>query len=372
MSSQIITEPVHPGTADRAALVRGHIEQVAQHGPGVTALRIRVAQGAEFAWLPGQYVNVLADDGRFRSFSLARPRLIDGCIELHVRRIPNGVFSDLAIRKLKCGDSVAWRGPFGDFGWRQNQEAAHAVFICTGTGFAPVRAIVESILSEARRHPISLYWGGRSDADLYLQGVVREWVRLHNNFRFIPVVSRSVGGAGDARLGRVQHAVMADFKSLADAAVYACGSPGMIADAREVLTAQRGLRPNAFFADPFGNIEVESSINSDDIVRICANGIDHRMSSGQSLLAGLRAEGVTITSVCGGRGACGTCLIEIDNASRATLAPPGGDERDLLECLPDVSSRARLACQIRLDKSADGLALSVPLSIVASTSSPDS
>jgi len=85
-----------------------------------------------------------------------------------------------------------------------------------------------------------LYWGGRSDADLYFQGIACEWTRLHNNFHFIPVVPRGGQGIGDACPGRAQHAVMAD------AVVYACGFPGMIVDAREALTTQRGLRPNAF------------------------------------------------------------------------------------------------------------------------------
>jgi NAD(P)H-flavin reductase len=105
--SPIITEPIHPSIADRATLVRSHIEQVAKYGSGVTTLRIRVAQSAEFAWLPGQYVNLFANDGRFSSFSSAGPRLIDGCIELHVRRVPSSVCSDLAMRKFKCGDDVA-------------------------------------------------------------------------------------------------------------------------------------------------------------------------------------------------------------------------------------------------------------------------
>jgi CDP-4-dehydro-6-deoxyglucose reductase len=360
MIQPTITEPIRTVCARRSTLVHGQVEQIEQHGPAVTVLKIRVAQCNEFVWSPGQYIDMQADDGYFRSFSLARPCLADGCIELHIRRIPNGVFSDRAMRTLKRGDAVSWRGPLGDFGWQRNRGAERAVFICTGTGFAPVRAILETRLSERMTGPVSLYWGGRSANDLYLEDVAREWARLHDNFRFIPVLSRSVQGIGDARRGRVQQAVMEDFDSLAEVDVYACGSPAMITDARDTFIAQRGLRRDAFFADPFGDIEVTRTSNSGGNVRISVNGIDHSMSTDQSLLVGLRDSGVAIPNVCGGRGACGTCLIEIDDASSAILAPPSPDEQDLLECLPNVTPRSRLACQVRLDKSTDGLALSIP------------
>lgn len=360
MIQPTITEPIHTVDARRSTLVHGQVEQIEQRGPAVTVLKIRVTQCNEFAWSPGQYIDMLADDGYFRSFSLARPRLSDGCIELHIRRIPNGVFSDRAMRTLKRGDTVSWRGPLGDFGWQRNRGAGSAVFICTGTGFAPVRAILETILSERRPGSVSLYWGGRTANDLYLEEVAREWARLHDNFRFVPVLSRSAEGIGETRQGRVQRAVMEDFDSLAEVDVYACGSPAMIADARDTFIAQRGLRRDAFFADPFGNIEVTRTSRSGGSIRISANGIDHSMPADQSLLVALRDCGVAIPSVCGGRGACGTCRIEIDDASSAILAPPGHDEQDLLECLPNVTLRSRLACQIRLDKSADGLALSIP------------
>lgn len=360
MIHQTITEHIDTAGARRSTLVHGQVEQIEQHGPAVTVLKIRVAQRDGFTWSPGQYIDMQADDGYFRSFSLARARLVDGCIELHIRRIPNGVFSDRAMRTLKRGDSVSWRGPLGDFGWQRNRGTERAVFICTGTGFAPVRAILETLLSERMSRPVSLYWGGRSAHDLYLEEVARDWARLRDNFRFIPVLSRSVEGIGDARRGRVQQAVMEDFNSLAEVNVYACGSPAMIADARDTFIAQRGLRRDAFFADPFGDIEVTRTFSSGRNIRISANGIAHSMPVDQTLLAALRGSGVVIPSICGGRGACGTCLIEINEASSGILAPPGRDEQDLLECLPNVTPGSRLACQIRLEKSADGLALSIP------------
>jgi ferredoxin len=153
---------------------------------------------------------------------------------------------------------------------------------------------------------------------------------------------------------------MDDLDSLANVDVDACGSPAMIEDVRDTLIAQRNLRHDAFFADSFGDIGVKRTRCPEGVIQVSANGINHSTSTDQSPLAALRGSGVAIPSVCGGRGACGTCIVEIDDASRAMLAPPGRDEQELLQCLPNVTPRSRLACQIRLDRLADGLLLSVP------------
>lgn len=346
--------------ARKRSLIHGHIDRIDPLGPNVTMLKIRVAPASAFAWTPGQYIEVLGADGRFRCFSLARSRLVDGCIELHIARVPNGAFSDHTMRVLKTGDALSWRGPIGEFGWRRDVRAKHAVFLCTGTGFAPVRAIVESLQFERPASmPISIYWGGRASADHYLSDLAHDWARSHSGIRFVPMISRRTQGIGDARVGYVQHAVADDFDSLADAVVYACGSPAMVSNARDLLIGERGLRHDAFFADPFGLVDAPLAAMSHAAIQIRANGIPHSVSTDQTLLAALRGAGVAMQSVCGGRGACGTCVVELEDASRALVAAPTRDERDLLECLPNLTARSRLACQIRLERSADGLSVSL-------------
>jgi CDP-4-dehydro-6-deoxyglucose reductase len=370
-----------PAPAHESALVHGVVADIERRGTSVTLLRIRVPADRDFRYMPGQYIDVQGADGYFRSFSLACADLIDGCVELHIRRIDGGVFSDRTMRSLKRGDALSWRGPFGDFAWRGTSTARHAVFMCTGTGFAPVRAVIEEALAQGESRPLSLYWGGREDDDLYLCEVPRAWEREHANFRFIPVLSRSslrqdLGQGPDSHLssssrdqidpcrrGRVHDAVMQDFASLADADVYACGSPAMVATARETLIAKRGLSDTAFFSDPFGMIELALPTQSPESVnalQIIANGVEYSVAPDGTLLAALRSLGIPIMTVCGGRCACGTCTVEIDEGSRAHLPPPGRDERELLECLPEVTPRSRLACQIRLEAATSGLSLCVP------------
>jgi CDP-4-dehydro-6-deoxyglucose reductase len=349
---------------DNSSLMHGTIEQIETHGSAVTTLKVRVAPSCNFTYAPGQYINVLAPDGNFRSFSLARSCLVDGCFELHIRRLAGGLFSDRTMRTLESGHVLSWTGPFGDFGWRANEAARSSVFMCTGTGFAPVRAILEAAFSQAWSRPVSLYWGGRTDEDLYLRDVAQAWARTHDNFRYMPVLSRADTNASTgARLRtRVHQAVMEDFPSLTDVDVYACGSPAMVATARETLSAQRGLPDHAFFADPFGEVELSSApqFGAQDTVQIVADGNGHAVSADQTLLAALRRQDVAISSVCGGRCACGTCMVEIDGISRAQLPPPARNERELLECLPEVTADSRLACQILLDASMSGLSVRIP------------
>ncbi|MGF6648407.1 MULTISPECIES: NAD(P)H-flavin reductase [Paraburkholderia] len=351
-----------PHNADEFALIQGTVVQIERCVPGVTILRIRVEEGCTFAYTSGQYIEVKASDGRYRCFSLATSCLHEGCIELHVRRVVDGLFSDHTLRRIECGDVLSWRGPFGDFGLHSDTVSKSALFLCTGTGFAPVRAIVEEAFSKGWTRPMSLYWGGRTEDDLYMCDLVHSWTRIHDNFRFIPVFSRVGADADTPRGTRVHEAVLHDFASLADVDVYACGAPAMVATAHEALSSKRGLRAEAFFADPFGATVPACGTASDnmDVVQIKVNGIVYAVPLNESLLGALRRLGVAVPSVCGGRGACGTCLVEIDAASCARLPPPGRDERELLECLPEATGHSRLACQIRVDASTSGLALSIP------------
>lgn len=365
MTSLTTSEVTRASAERRPAAWQGRIDRIHRVNATVAVVTIRVARGDAFRWLPGQYVDVLAHEGGFRSFSLAGAQLVDGCIELHIRHVPGGAFSDRTLNRLEPGDRVSGRGPFGEFCWRDLPHATHVLFMCTGTGYAPVRAIVQGLLSTSLERPVSLYWGGRSAADLYFIDEAREWARTHRHFRFVPVLSGDAESGADslvdARRGYVQHAVMADFDALENASVYACGSPAMVTDARATLIAERGLRGESFFADPFGPIDdaVSRTPNASEI-RVHANGVEYRLAGDQTLLAALRSGGVPMQSVCGGKGACGTCRIEISETSHASLPAPGVDETDLLECLPNVTPRSRLACQLRLDESMDGLVLSIP------------
>jgi CDP-4-dehydro-6-deoxyglucose reductase len=344
-------------------IIRGTVVRVDRPTTNVTILTVRLPADANFSYVPGQYINVLGNDRRFRSYSLARAAAIDGCIDLHIGRVAGGLFSDISMRTIRVGDSLSWLGPFGDFHWHE-RAGKKAVFLCTGTGFAPVRALLEHILGADHNATAVLYWGGRKLSDLYARSLLKGWSRDYPNFRFVPVLSEGdyIEGSSIKR-GYVQQVAMQDYESFEQLMVYACGSPRMVSTARQALIEERGLSEDAFFADPFGELAgvPNRDVVTDDgeIIRIKVGGVTHSVRSGTTLLRALQQTGVPIQSVCGGRRACGTCIVDIEPAWAGKIPVPTDDERDILSFTSGLKPTSRLACQIELEPDMDELALHV-------------
>jgi len=352
-----------PKTRALRQLINGVVSEVGRPTSNVTILQVRVESDAPFCYVPGQYINVIGSDSRMRSYSLAHAEVLDGCIELHVGRVQGGLFSDEAMRIVKEGDPLSWLGPYGDFGWHPH-AGKRAIFVCTGTGFAPIRALLERAIGAADAVPIVLYWGARKLSDLYARTLLKTWACEHPNFRFVPVLSEGVSIEGSSiRRGHVHQVVVEDFDSLQDAMVYACGSPRMVDSARRAFIETRGLPESAFFSDPFGESESLSGPdaveNGGALIQIAVSGAAHTVRGDGTLLGALKRAGVRISSVCGGQRACGTCVVEIEPNWRDKLAPPTDEELDLLTFTPDATSSCRLACQIKLDPAMNGLSVRV-------------
>jgi CDP-4-dehydro-6-deoxyglucose reductase len=178
---------------------------------------------------PGQYMNVLLDDGTHRSFSMASPAA-GNRVDFHVRRIPGGRFTDAHLHRLAPGDALEVEIPLGEFRYHAKDERP-IVMVATGTGIAPMRSILESLLEDDDCPPVALYWGMRTEADLYLAEDVARWSERLFEFRFVPVLSRA-GAGWTGRRGHVQDAVAQDWPDLSEHAVYLCGSPAMVVDAK--------------------------------------------------------------------------------------------------------------------------------------------
>jgi CDP-4-dehydro-6-deoxyglucose reductase len=173
----------------------------------------------------------------------------DALLELHVRHVPGGRFTDHVFGAMKVKDILRISGPYGSFFLRESDKPA--ILVAGGTGFAPIR----SMLAHAFRHEVkrdfTLYWGARAAADLYQAELPRQWQDRHAHFRFIPVLSAARPEDGwSGRAGLVHEAVLADHADLSGHEVYACGAPAMIEAARRDFAA-RGLPADAFFADSF-------------------------------------------------------------------------------------------------------------------------
>ena len=214
----------------------------------VMELRLQLPPTERLQYRAGQYVDILLRDGRRRAFSLANCPADDAHLVLHVRHVPGGAFSGQVFEALGEGSLLRLQGPLGSFHLRTDSDRP-IVFLAGGTGFAPIKAIIENALLAPPRREMHLYWGVRSERDLYLPDLPREWARAHSRLRFVPVLSEP-DRAWDGRTGLVHEAVLADFPDLAGHEVYASGPPPMVTSAREIFP-DRGLDLERLYFDSF-------------------------------------------------------------------------------------------------------------------------
>ncbi|SOY93937.1 Ferredoxin:Oxidoreductase FAD/NAD(P)-binding [Cupriavidus taiwanensis] len=213
----------------------------------VMHVELEVPGAGALDYRPGQYLKLLSADGLARSFSMASvPR--DGRIDLHVRRIPGGAFTDGILPRMRAGDAIEVELPLGTFFYRES-DYRPLLMVATGTGLAPIKAILESLMDDPDCPPVSLYWGMRQAQDLYLHGEIPAWGERLYEFRYAPVLSRA-GADWQGRRGYVHDAALADLGDLSDYAIYLCGSPDMIRDARAAFIAH-GASPDHLYADSF-------------------------------------------------------------------------------------------------------------------------
>lgn len=230
-------------------LVNAKVYKVSRVSADVSVLQLRFPAGTRVKFKAGQYLQVLLADGARRSYSMANPpHQSDGAL-LHIRHVPDGRFSGYLESGIAAGDVITLEMPFGDFYLREDSDKP-LVFVASGTGFAPVKSILEDMFKKGKpTRPITLYWGGRKAGDLYQSELPAKWAQQYPEFTFIPVLSEEDNGRD--RTGFVHQAVLDDFTSLAGHEVYACGVPAMINAARHDFVSQRGLPADAFYADAF-------------------------------------------------------------------------------------------------------------------------
>lgn len=246
--SDMVIAVAHAGADVSApAQVEARVVDVSVLGPDVRRLSIALPEQVELKFNPGQYMNVLLGDGERRSFSMASAAGVP-VLDFHIKRVPGGRFTDHMLSSLKAGDRLDVELPLGSFRFHA-EDYRPLVVVVTGTGLAPAKAILESLMDDPDCPPVWLYWGARSEADLYLHDEIQQWGARLYEFQYVPVLSRpGIGWAG--RQGYVQHAVCEDFADLSEYAVYLCGSPTMIDDARRHFL-EKGASIDHLYADSF-------------------------------------------------------------------------------------------------------------------------
>jgi len=227
------------------------VQSIQRAAPDVAILTLQLPANEALAYRAGQYVEFMLKDGKRRAYSIAVAPSFSGPLELHVRHLPGGLFTDHVFGAMKERDILRFEGPLGTFFLRED-SAKPIVLLASGTGFAPVKALVEHMIHLQSERPVTLYWGGRRPQDLYMQALCEQWARELPWFSYVPVVSDAQDEDNwTGRTGWVHAAVMQDIPDLSGHQVYACGAPAMVDSARSDYVARCGLPADEFYADAF-------------------------------------------------------------------------------------------------------------------------
>jgi CDP-4-dehydro-6-deoxyglucose reductase len=217
----------------------------------VIVLKLQLPANDTLRYHAGQYLEFILRDGARRSYSMANAPHNGPGVELHIRHMPGGKFTDHVFGAMKEKEILRVEGPFGSFFLREDSDKP-MVLLASGTGFAPIKAVIEHMQHKGITRPATLYWGGRRPADLYLDDWVKAKLAEMPNLKYVPVISDAVPeDQWPGRTGFVHQAVLADVPDLSGYQVYACGAPIVVDSARRDYVSLGSLPEEEFFADSF-------------------------------------------------------------------------------------------------------------------------
>ncbi len=244
-----------PGAGEYPVLkLPSRVLSIERPAADVAVLKLQLPANQNLQYRAGQYVEFILRDGARRSYSMANaPQALGSppAIELHIRHMPGGKFTDHVFGAMKERDILRMEGPFGSFFLREDSDKP-MVLLASGTGFAPIKALVQQMQLQGIGRPAVLYWGARRRADLYQHDWCLQAAAELPNLRYVPVLSEpTADDAWEGRTGFVHQAVMADLPDLSGHQVYACGAPVMVDAAQRDFVARCGLPAEEFYADSF-------------------------------------------------------------------------------------------------------------------------
>lgn len=221
-----------------------------QLSPNVVRLLLKLPNNQRLQFLAGQYVDVLLRGGKRRAFSIASCPSLEDEIELHIRHVEGGDFTGYVFDTLKELDILRFEGPLGNFFVRNDEPERPMIMVGGGTGFAPLKSMIENLLAEGDKREIHLYWGARKKEELYLDDLPRKWSHEHAHIHYHPAVSEEDWSSKGYFSGLAHEAVLADHQFIGEFDVYMSGPPAMI-DAARAAFLLHGLVRDRLFYDSF-------------------------------------------------------------------------------------------------------------------------
>jgi len=232
----------------RPRILPSKVERIERLNDDVIRLYLKLPEGERLQFLAGQYLNFIMPDGGKRAFSIANAPHDDAFIELHIRHVAGGAFTDMLFNGMQEKTILRFEAPLGSYFLREDSHRP-IIFMGGGTGFAPIKGIIEHAFKVGIDRPMHLYWGVRSQEDLYLAELPAAWAAQHNNFSYTPVLS-DPNGAWQGATGWVHEAVVADYPDLSGHEVYMSGPPPMIEAGKRAFLAH-GLPGEVLYSDSF-------------------------------------------------------------------------------------------------------------------------
>lgn len=246
----IESREIMDSTAIRPRILPVRVQKMEKLSHDVMAMFLKLPSNERLQFMAGQYIDFLLKDGKRRAFSLANAPHEDGLLELHLRLVPGGQFTEYVFKEMPEKAILRIEGPLGTFYLRENSDKP-VIFVAGGTGFAPVKGIIEHMLHHKMQRKIILYWGARSLQDIYMPDLPQQWLNEFPGLTYIPVLSEPAAeDRWQGRTGFVHEAVLRDHADLSAYQVYCCGNPQMVEAAHQAFQ-RHGLPEHEFFSDAF-------------------------------------------------------------------------------------------------------------------------
>ena len=227
-----------------------HVQSKEHLSHDVIALKIKLDNNERLQYHAGQYIEFLLEDGKHRAFSIANAPHNDDVIELHIRHVEGGKFTDFLFDSMPDNSSLQMQGPLGSFYLREDRHRP-IIMMGGGTGFGPLKAMIEHIEYVGFDQPIHIFMGVRALRDLYMNDMAQQWIKNNSNITFIAVLSDPMDEDNwQGEKGFVHQAVANKFPQLSAFDIYMSGPPPMVNAAVDLFT-QLGASKDNMFSDAF-------------------------------------------------------------------------------------------------------------------------